>query len=124
MIPFSCRAHLAIAALFGAAGTILWASATHAAGGGSAAIGAQMLLIHAGAITALVAARSGGLLPERLATWLTSLLAVGVALFSADLGLRGLATQRLFPMASPLGGVMMIVAWLGLAFAPFLGRRA
>ncbi|MCO4054891.1 MAG: DUF423 domain-containing protein [Bosea sp.] len=124
MIALACRAHLAIAALFGAAGTILWASATHAAGGGSAAIGAQMLLIHAGAITALVAARSGGLLPERLASWLVSLLAFGVVLFSADLALRGLVAQRLFPMASPLGGVMMIAAWLGLALAPFLRRRA
>jgi uncharacterized membrane protein YgdD (TMEM256/DUF423 family) len=124
MTPLACRAHLAIAALFGAGGTGLWASATHAAGGGSAAIGAQMLLIHAGAIIALVAARNGGLLPERAASWLTSLLVFGVALFSADLALRGLMAQRLFPMASPLGGVLMIVAWLGLAIMPFLRRRA
>lgn len=115
--------HIAIAALFGAAGTALWASATHAAGGGSAAIAAQMLLIHAGAIIALAAARHAGLLHGRLAAALTSILAFGVALFSADLALRGLAGQRLFPMASPLGGVLMIVAWLGVAVSAFVRPR-
>lgn len=118
------QVHLAVAALFGAAGTALWASATHAAGGGSAAIGAQMLLIHAAAIVALTAAREGGLLRGRLSTWLVSILALGVALFSADLARRGLMGERLFPMAGPLGGVLTIAAWLGLAVAPFLGRRA
>ncbi len=120
----SIRIHLFIASLFGAAGTGLWAAATHAAGGGSAAIGAQMLLIHAAAIIGLGAARANGLLPERLGGWLVSTLALGVALFAGDLALRGLAGVRLFPMASPLGGVLMIASWLGLAVSALVGRRA
>ena len=119
----AARMQMAIAGLFGASGTALWASATHAAGGGSAAIGAQMLLIHAAAIIALVAARHAGLLHERFATVLTFGLALGVALFAVDLALRGLAGTKLFAFASPLGGVLIIISWLGLAIAAFVKPR-
>lgn len=117
------RIHLCIACLFGAAGVALWAWATHA-GQPSATIAAQTLLIHAAAIMALTVARSAGLLHEQAAMILVSALAVGVLLFAGDLTVRAIAGQRLFPMASPLGGVLMIAAWLGLAIASFLGRRA
>jgi uncharacterized membrane protein YgdD (TMEM256/DUF423 family) len=117
------RLHLAIACLYGAAGVALWAGATHATGGGSAAIGAQMLILHAGAIIALTVARKAGHLHERLAMWLISPLALGVALFGTDLALRGLVGERLFPMASPIGGMLMIASWLGLALTPFLAMR-
>lgn len=116
------RIHLAMACLFGAAGVGLWAWATHA-GQPSATIAAQMLLIHAAAITALTAARKAGLLQGRAAMFLISALALGVILFAGDLAIRAISGQRLFPMASPIGGVLMIVAWLGLALTPFLARR-
>ncbi|MCX7325132.1 MAG: hypothetical protein NTZ14_12015 [Hyphomicrobiales bacterium] len=60
------RIHLAVACVFGSCGVGLWAWATHA-GQPSAAIAAQMLLIHAAAIIGLTAARNGGLLPGRAA---------------------------------------------------------
>ncbi len=117
------RIHLAIACVFGACGVGLWAWATHA-GQPSAAIAAQMMLIHAAAIIGLTAARKGGLLPGRAATVLVSILAFGVLLFAGDLAVRAIGGQRLFPMASPIGGMLMMAAWLGLAATPFLQRRA
>ena len=115
--------HLLIAGLFGASGVGLWAYATHA-GQPSAAIAAQMLLIHAAALVALTVARKADLLPGRAATFAISLLALGVMLFSGDLAMRALAGQKLFAMASPIGGVLMIAAWLGLAVLPLFRRGA
>jgi uncharacterized membrane protein YgdD (TMEM256/DUF423 family) len=117
------RIHLAIACLFGAGGVALWAWATHA-GQPSATIAAQMLLIHAAAIVALTAARKGGLLHQRVAMVLISALALGVLLFAGDLAVRAVSGQRLFPMASPIGGMLMIAAWLGLAVTSFWTKRA
>lgn len=117
------RIHLAIACVFGACGVGLWAWATHA-GKPLATIAAQMLLIHAAAIIGLTAARKGGLLPGRAPNFLVSILAFGVLLFVGDLAMRAVGGQRLFAMASPIGGVMMIAAWLGLAVTLFLQRRA
>jgi uncharacterized membrane protein YgdD (TMEM256/DUF423 family) len=114
--------HLALAGLFGASGVALWAYATHA-GQPTAAIAAQMLVIHAGALAALTTARAAGLLPARAAAILIAALALGVALFAGDLAARALIGQRLFPMASPLGGVLMIGAWLGLALAALFRPR-
>jgi uncharacterized membrane protein YgdD (TMEM256/DUF423 family) len=118
----AARIHLCIACLFGAAGVALWAWATHA-GQPSATIAAQMLLIHAAAIVALTAAREAGLLHQRAAIFLVSVLALGVLLFASDLAVRAMSGQRLFPMASPIGGMLMMAAWLGLALTPFLARR-
>lgn len=117
------RIHLAIACLFGASGVTLWAWATHA-GQPSATIAAQMLLIHAAAIIGLTVTRTAGLLHEGAAMVLISVLAFGVLLFAGDLTVRAIGGQRLFPMASPIGGGMMIVAWFGLAVTPFLPKRS
>jgi uncharacterized membrane protein YgdD (TMEM256/DUF423 family) len=38
-------------------------------------------------------------------------------LFSADIALRAFAGHRLFAFAAPAGGIILIVAWLGLAAA-------
>ncbi|MGL4438617.1 MAG: DUF423 domain-containing protein [Bosea sp. (in: a-proteobacteria)] len=117
------RIHLAIACLFGAGGVALWAWATHAAQP-SATIAAQMLIMHAAAIVALTAARDAGLMQQRAAIIFISALAVGVTLFAGDLAFRAISGQRLFPMASPIGGMLMIAGWLGLAVTPFLVKRS
>jgi uncharacterized membrane protein YgdD (TMEM256/DUF423 family) len=39
-------------------------------------------------------------------------------LFSADLALRTFAGTALFPMAAPIGGMMMIASWLGVSPSP------
>jgi uncharacterized membrane protein YgdD (TMEM256/DUF423 family) len=38
--------------------------------------------------------------------------------------MRALAGQRLFAMASPAGGMLMITSWLGLAVLPLIRRGA
>ena len=47
----------------------------------------------------------------------------GTTLFASDIALRGLADLRLFPMAAPTGGSLMIAAWLAVAAAAFLELR-
>jgi uncharacterized membrane protein YgdD (TMEM256/DUF423 family) len=42
-------------------------------------------------------------------------LVIGASLFSSDIAMRAFAGQRLFPMAAPSGGVILIASWLALA---------
>jgi uncharacterized membrane protein YgdD (TMEM256/DUF423 family) len=42
---------------------------------------------------------------------------LGAALFSGDLALRAFTGHRLFAMAAPAGGIILIAAWLALAAA-------
>jgi uncharacterized membrane protein YgdD (TMEM256/DUF423 family) len=41
-----------------------------------------------------------------------SLMLVAVAIFSGDVSSRVLLGDRLFPMAAPLGGSLLIASWL------------
>jgi len=41
----------------------------------------------------------------------------GAALFSGDIALRAFSGHRLFVMAAPTGGIVLIAAWLALAVA-------
>jgi uncharacterized membrane protein YgdD (TMEM256/DUF423 family) len=42
---------------------------------------------------------------------------IGGALFAGDVSMRAFAGHRLFPMAAPAGGTILIIAWLVLALA-------
>jgi NADPH:quinone reductase-like Zn-dependent oxidoreductase len=42
---------------------------------------------------------------------------LGAALFSGDIALRAFAEHRIFPMAAPTGGIILIAAWLLFAAA-------
>jgi uncharacterized membrane protein YgdD (TMEM256/DUF423 family) len=116
------KLHLLIAGLFGAIGVALLAAGAHSGGanaGGAAnvTLAGQMLLFHAPAIVAATAARRAGLLADRAARLALFVLILGAALFAGDLALRGLAGTRLFAMASPAGGIGLIVGWLGLGLS-------
>jgi uncharacterized membrane protein YgdD (TMEM256/DUF423 family) len=107
-----------IAALLGAAGVCLAALSTHADGGDLGKTASQFLILHAGALLGVTAharaaagARAGGLLLGGAA------LALGTVLFSGDLASRAFAGARLFPLAAPIGGSLMILAWIALALA-------
>jgi uncharacterized membrane protein YgdD (TMEM256/DUF423 family) len=112
---------LFVAGLMGLAGVVSAAAASHGAdprllGGASA-----MCLAHAPALIALYAAwprfRTAGLA--------AILLAIGTALFSADLTTRHFLGHGLFPMSAPTGGVLMMAGWLAIALGAFLpGREA
>lgn len=107
-----------LAGITGAAGVGLSAWAAHAAGQ-DAETAARFLLIHAPAFLGL-AALSGNRL--RLAAGLA--LALGLVLFSGDLLMREIAGHRLFPMAAPSGGILMILGWLLVAVSAFTTSKA
>lgn len=105
-----------IGALCGAAGVAFSAVAAHA-GGDGLATAAQFLLFHAPLFVALSLTRSPG--GANLAGWG---LLVGLVLFSGDLLARHYMGDRLFPMAAPIGGFLMIAGWVGLAVMLLLAR--
>jgi uncharacterized membrane protein YgdD (TMEM256/DUF423 family) len=47
---------------------------------------------------------------------------IGGALFAADVAARAYLGARLFPMAAPTGGVILIASWLVLALAALMAR--
>ncbi|OAP34783.1 DUF423 domain-containing protein [Sinorhizobium americanum] len=111
---------LFIAGLMGVFGVAAAAAASHGTdprllGGASA-----MCLAHAPALVALHAGWSH----FRTATIAALLLALGTALFAADLTMRHFTGHGLFPMSAPLGGVTMIAGWLAVALGALLPRKA
>ena len=108
---------IALAAVMGAAGVVLLAAAAHAAPGAGLDSAGQMLLFHAAAVIAASVALHSGLLFRPLALAAAIGLVVGAVLFSGDIAMRAFAGHRLFPMAAPTGGFVLIASWLGLAAA-------
>ena len=78
---------------------------------------ANMLLFHALAILGGTALLLQGMLSRQLALIALAAWVLGTILFSADVALRAFVGQRLFPMAAPTGGIILILAWLVLAAA-------
>jgi len=111
------RALCVVGALCGAAGVAFSAVASHS-GGGTIATGASFLLMHAPAFLAI--GLLGGSKPLRLAAWA---LFAGLALFAGDLIVRHYGAARLFPMAAPTGGTLMILGWLAIAATSLFARR-
>ncbi|WP_425314493.1 DUF423 domain-containing protein [Rhizobium cremeum] len=98
----------ALAGLMGAAGVGLAAAATHTGSEGLLGPASAMCLAHAPALLAL---RAGG---HRIPTATVSglVLALGTLLFAGDLVSKQFLATRLFPMAAPAGGILMIAGWL------------
>jgi uncharacterized membrane protein YgdD (TMEM256/DUF423 family) len=110
------RIFAAAAGLMGAAGVALAAAGAHAAGADLLNPASNMLLFHAAAVLALAV---GGA-PRLLLAVSGSLLVLGGAVFSGDLALRALAGVKLFALAAPLGGMLLIAGWLSIVvIAPF-----
>ena len=108
---------LLLAGLMGACGIMLAAAGAHAAAAATSGSAAYMLLFHAAAVVGGAALFQHGivwrpLLIAALAGWV-----LGAALFSGDLALRAFAGHRLFAMAAPTGGIILIAGWLALAAA-------
>jgi uncharacterized membrane protein YgdD (TMEM256/DUF423 family) len=51
-------------------------------------------------------------------------LFIGLLIFSGDLIMRDMAGHRLFPMAAPSGGMLMILGWLITAAAALRSGKA
>lgn len=115
---------IGIAALFGCAGIVFAAAGAHAKPGSGLDSAGHMLLFHAPTVIATCTAIAGGLVHRPLGITAAILLLLGVALFSSDLALRAYTGHRLFPMAAPTGGMVMIGGWALLALAAFLALRS
>jgi uncharacterized membrane protein YgdD (TMEM256/DUF423 family) len=102
------------AGLMGAAGVALAAAAAHTAPGQGLDAAAYLLLIHAAALLGVSANAPQALGPGAAAV-VGAGFVIGCLLFSGDVALRVLAGHRLFPMAAPTGGVILIGSWLVLA---------
>lgn len=97
------------AGLCGAAGVALSAAAAHA-GGGNTGTAASFLLMHAGAFLAVGLAR-----PSQSMRIAATVVLVGLVFFAGDLLARDFIGTRLFPMAAPTGGTLMILGWIAVA---------
>jgi uncharacterized membrane protein YgdD (TMEM256/DUF423 family) len=108
---------IVLAGLMGAAGVALAAAAAHGTPGAGLDGAAYMLLFHAAAMVGVVAVTGQGLAWRPLAVLALAGFVLGNALFAGDLAMRAYAGQRLFPMAAPTGGMIMIAAWVALSVA-------
>jgi uncharacterized membrane protein YgdD (TMEM256/DUF423 family) len=97
----------------GASGVALAAVAAHQNGGDLGRTAALFLLLHAAACLGVAA--HARVAPSRALVVAGFALAAGATLFAADLARSGFSGERLFPMAAPIGGSTMILAWLALA---------
>jgi uncharacterized membrane protein YgdD (TMEM256/DUF423 family) len=113
---WTCAA-VALAGLTGATGIILAATAAHSVPDPRLQTAAIFLLLHAAA--ALAACGLSVAIP-RDGVWFlgaAGLFLFGSLIFGADLSVRALSGTRLFPMAAPLGGILLIVGWISVTLA-------
>src|SRR5712691_945246 len=101
-----------LAGLMGAAGVVLAAASAHAERAKGLDAAGYLLLLHAAAVVAVIAALDRGLVWRPLGILAVSGFVLGSALFAGDLALRAFSGRRLFPMAAPCGGAGLIAAWL------------
>lgn len=112
------RPELVFAGLIGAWGVAAAAASAHGAEERMWSAVALVALAHAGAFVALSLAGR-----DRQWTRIAALaIGVGIVLFCGDMTLRSLTGHRLFPMAAPTGGVVMIAGWLGISIAATFRR--
>ena len=112
---------LVLAGLMGAAGIMLAAAGAHVAPSVGLDSAASMLLFHAIAVLAGAALARQGVLWRPLALAVLAAWVLGAVLFSGDIALRAFVGHRLFPMAAPSGGMILIAAWLGFVGAAVAG---
>lgn len=117
MARFGDRVLFAVGALTGALGVGLSAVAAHVTGGNLATV-ATMLLAH-GPVLLVLAGRQFGHV-QTIGAWL---LVGGLCLFCGDLAARTFLGWRLFPMAAPAGGMLLIAGWLVVGIAALFSRR-
>jgi len=108
---------IVLAGLMGACGVALAAAAAHGAPGSGLDSAAYLLLFHAVAVLGAAGVTGQGLLWRPLALAAMAGFVLGGGLFAGDVSMRAFAGHRLFPMAAPTGGTLLILSWLILAAA-------
>ena len=117
------RVLVTLGAVAGCLGVALSAAAAHVTGGGTLDTSARFLLAHAPALIALAGTAAACLVHRRIALVSGALLAIGLALFSGDLAIRGLGAASPFPMAAPTGGILLMAGWAMAAAAAVVGGK-
>jgi uncharacterized membrane protein YgdD (TMEM256/DUF423 family) len=113
---WACAA-AALAGLTGASGIILAAIAAHGVSDQRLQTAANFMLLHA---VATLAVCGLSLATPRRGGWFlgaAGLFLCGSLFFGGDLAVRALVGSRLFPMAAPLGGTLLILGWVFVALA-------
>lgn len=106
-----------LAGLCGALAIAAYAGAAHGGENHLSAI-APLLLGHAPALLVLSL-----IVPNsRVASIGGAILVAGLALFCGDLFMRDMAGSRLFSMAAPTGGSLMILGWLIVGVSSWFKR--
>jgi uncharacterized membrane protein YgdD (TMEM256/DUF423 family) len=108
---------IVLAGLMGACGVALAAAAAHGASGAGLDSAAYLLLFHAVAVLGAASLTDQGLLWRPLGLVAMAGFVVGGGLFAGDVSMRAFAGHRLFPMAAPTGGSLLILSWLVLVAA-------
>jgi uncharacterized membrane protein YgdD (TMEM256/DUF423 family) len=117
------RILIILAGVMGADGVILAALSAHQGRATELEAASSMLLFHAPTVLAAVALAERGMVHGRIGIAAAFGFVVASALFAGDLTVRHFAGHRLFPMAAPAGGTLLIVSWLTLAVAAAWPRR-
>ncbi|HZP69858.1 MAG TPA: DUF423 domain-containing protein [Pseudolabrys sp.] len=115
---------IALAGLMGAAGVLLAAASAHGKPGSGLDSAGYLLLLHAAAVVAGVAAMRSGLLLRPPGLLALCGFVLGAGLFAADVAARTYLGSRLFPFAAPAGGIIQVLSWLLLAIAALMALRA
>ena len=105
-------------ALAGAFGVTLAAAAAHS--GEMFGAASAMLLAHAPLLLVLGFGGAARLRFGAVGAWLAI---AGLVLFAGDIALRGFIGRGLFAFAAPIGGTLLIVAWLAVALGAVFARR-
>lgn len=113
---------LIFAGLMGAAGVVLAAASAHGAPGTGLDSAGYLLLLHAVAVIGGVALLHQSMLSRVAGLIALCGFALGAALFAGDVAARAFIGSRLFPMAAPTGGTILIASWLVLSIAALLAR--
>lgn len=114
------RIVVALAGCLGACGVVLAAAAAHKPGAGILLAASSMLLFHALAALAAILLAERRIVRPIPGTVAAFGFILGAALFAGDLTVLQFMGHRLFPMAAPTGGTLMIASWLVLAVAALL----
>lgn len=105
------------AGICGALGVTLAAISAHG-GSPNMATAANFLFVHATALLVI-----GLTAFNAVVRWAAAVLFAGLLLFVGDLASRDFLDDRLFAMAAPTGGMLMILGWIGVAASAFFPRR-
>ncbi len=113
---------LVFAGLMGAAGIVLAAASAHGAPGTGLDGAGYLLLLHAASVVGGVALFHQSMVSRTAGLIALCGFVLGAVLFAGDVAARAYLGTRLFPMAAPTGGTIMIASWLTLALAALLAR--